>query len=102
MLETDISENHYTTSYTAQDAWRWDGDCLRHFPYPDDLSYHDYWIDLERFTTPAKLSGWLWHMGQKLWITREDLIVLTQQFMERNYATKQELLAAIPGGFHNV
>lgn len=63
--------------WAALKAWQWVNNCLCH----DDPNYC---VDREQFKTIEDLEHWAKHLGEKTWITKEDIIVLVIRFRERH------------------
>jgi hypothetical protein len=43
-----------------------------------------YHIDHNRFKTFDDLLFWLFHLEEKTWVTKEDLLVIVMRFQEKN------------------
>lgn len=67
-----------------QTAWTWQpsaiGDVLTHTCHPH------YTIPRTQFKTPADLVRWILLLSEKRWITKSDLAVIIERFVERNQA----------------
>jgi len=74
---SQISSWGSRTLEEARNTWQWDGDVLRRTRHPD------YWFGADRFQTEEDLAHWLDHLGEKLWVSKFDLMVITERFRER-------------------
>jgi len=68
----------------TREAWVWRstsaGDALTHMVHPYYFILHD---DLQTY---KQLRFWLDHLGEKNWITADDLAVIIQRYSERRHA----------------
>jgi hypothetical protein len=83
--DIDMTEQHITERGRVQDSWRWHDDVLVH-------TGPHYTIFRQKFTTIDNLQFWMSHLSSKKWVTKGDLVVIVQKFVEKNQAELKQAM----------
>jgi hypothetical protein len=77
LAQTNATEFGYKSS-----RWVWESSAAG--PVLSHTSHPPYKIVSDRFKTVADLVFWLGHLGEKKWVTKDDLYIVAARFEEHN------------------